>query len=241
MKINHLFAGIAIGLCSCIAALAQGTVIINDPSGASEEVRLTLSAAEQAIMDRDVLPKVRVKLGPDACGADEEAGVVAGRSEGAFTRPGAKQVFLFYQFCQTGNGIGSAGVAIIEGGRLVASFVAPQSGWTVSASELPDINQNGLNEIALYYSGGMHQGAGGTGVDIVEVSGGTLKGLGWYQAEGFTEKGPVTGWRVTVNPGKRPVFFREKYIQNASGKWRKTGKPLPLKLGEITGPFETLK
>src|SRR5207247_1850178 len=128
----------------------------------------------------------------------EESISIAGRGDGAFTRAGAKQVFIFYEFCETGNGLGSAGLAVLENGRVVASFVAPETGWGVNAASLPDLNQNGLNEIALYYSGGMHQGAGGTGVDIVEYSAGKLKGIGWYQAEGFNETGPVFGFRVTV-------------------------------------------
>lgn len=52
--------------------------------------------------------------------------------------------------------------------KVISSYVA-ESGWTLGITVLPDINQNGFDEFALYYSGGMHQGQGGTGVDILEV------------------------------------------------------------------------
>lgn len=236
MKIKQLpLAAFVIGTV-CVFAAAQTPVVINDPMGKSTEWKL--SAAEQAIMDKSVLPAVREKLAGDLC---EETIEVAGILQGSFTRAAARQTLIFYQFCQTGNGLGSAGVAVIEDGEVAASFVAPDSGWTIDAKVLPDINQNGLNEVALYYSGGMHQGEGGTGVDLHEFSGGKLKGIGWFQAESFTADDVVTGYRVTAKPGKVPVFTREKYVQNPPGKWRKIGAPVALKLTPVNGIFETIK
>jgi hypothetical protein len=222
----------------CLMALsisAQAPVIINDPT--VEAAKVELSAAEQGLMDKSILPKVRAKLLGDAC---EETIEVSGRVQGAFTKAGANQTLIFYQFCQTGNGLGSVGVAVFENGRVAANVVSAESGWSADARVLPDINQNGVDEIALYYSGGMHQGAGGTGVDIMEFSAGGLKGIGWFQAEEFTETSPVMGYKVSVKPGKSPTFLREKYIQNAAGKWRKSGMILPLKLKKIEEIFEAL-
>ena len=217
--------------------LGQTQVVVNDPTLPSPaEAKLT--AAEQSILDKSVLPAVRAKLASDICPEEVTA---AGVVQGAFTRAGARQTLIFYQFCITGNGMGAAGVAVIEDGAVVGSYIAAESGFTVDARALPDINQNGVNEIALYYSGGLHQGEGGTGVDIVEVANGALKGIGWFQAESFTAEGPTTGYKVTAKPGKTPTFFREKYIQNSAGKWRKAGSQTPLKLTEITGTFETIK
>ena len=148
---------------------------------------------------------------------------------------------IFYQYCQTGNGIGSAGLVILENGKPVANFLAEEAGWTEDSSVLPDINQNGVDEIELYYSGGMHQGDGGIGVDIVEYSAGSIKGSAGISRMGIRRQGPVFGFKVTVNPGKVPAFFKQKYLQNAAGNWRQTGKVLPLKLGEIVCPFEPIK
>jgi hypothetical protein len=245
MKTRYLAAAFSVCLFVSAFAAGQGSLLINDPTAAdapgaiSSDNKYKLSATEQAAMDKYVFPKARIKL-KESCG-DEEAIEIAGRQQGSFTKAGADQTLIFYQFCQTGNGLGTAGVTILEAGRPVANFVAPNSGWTMDSAVLPDINQNGLDEIALYYSGGMHQGEGGTGVDIFEYSAGGLKGIGWYQSDGFSETGPVFGYKVTVNPGKTPAFFKQKYLQNAAGKWRISGKALPLKLTEVIGTFEPLK
>jgi len=225
------------GVClMSLSILGQTAYVINDPT--VEPVKTELSAAEQSLMDKSILPRVREKLKSDIC---EETIEVSGRAQGAFTKAGTKQTVIFYQFCQTRNGLGSVGVAIIENGRVVGNFVSAESGWPDTAKTLPDINQNGLDEIALYYSGGMHQGAGGTGVDIMEFSAGGLKGIGWFQAEEFTETSPVMSYKVTVNPGKTPAFFSEKYISNGTAKWKRPGKILPLRLKKVNSEFESIK
>lgn len=225
-----------ITFAASISMCAQQAIVIHDPTVEAAKVELTRD--EQSLIDKSILPKARIKLKGDAC---EETIEVSGRVEGAFTRAGAKQTLIFYQFCQTGNGLGSVGVAVLENGRAVANLVSAESGWSVDARRLPDINQNGLDEIALYYSGGMHQGAGGTGVDIFEFSGPNLQGIGWFQAEEFSEKSPVYGYRVTAVPGKVPAFTRERYTQNSKGAWRKTGTSTKLKLTEVVSKFEILK
>ena len=246
MKTKHLPLVVFTVCLLSLSTVGQTPVVINDPASQSAKMeqsaidaaKIVLSPTEQGLMDKSILPRVREKLKSESC---EESIEVSGRVQGAFTKAGSKQSLIFYQFCQTGNGLGSVGVAIMENGRVTGNYVAADAGWSVDAKALPDIDQNGFDEVALYYSGGMHQGAGGTGVDILEFSPGRAKGIGWYQAEGFTETSPVFGYRVTVNPGKTPAFFREKYIQNSAGKWRKTGKITPLKLGKIIGEFEAVK
>ena len=235
MKITQLAAAIMAIAFVSISAFGQSAVVINMPNEAP--VKVTLSAAEQQIMDKNILPKVRKKLVVEGC---EESIEVAGIIHGAFSRTGANQTVIFYQFCQTGNGLGSTGLALIENGKAVGSWVSAESGWTMDAKALPDINQNGLNEIELFYSGGMHQGEGGTGVDIMEFSGGSLKGVGRFQAEGFTEK-TANAYKVTVRPGRTPAFFREKWTANSAGTYRKVGNALPLKLKPVFGSFEAIK
>lgn len=238
MNIKHFALAVFAAGIFGIPGFSQGTVVLYDPVTAASEPKYELTPAEKAIMDKDVLPKVRAKLAGDAC---EETIEIAGRGHGSFTKAGAKQTFIFYQFCQTGNGLGSAGVAIIDGGRLVGSFVSRDAGWAVDAATIADIHQNGLDEITLFYSGGLHQGGGGTGVDIVEYSGGALKGIGWFQAEEFSEDSPVQGYKVSAKPGKVPALFREEYTQNAAGKWRKSSKVMALKMMAVNGTFETIK
>ncbi|MEO8649766.1 MAG: hypothetical protein ABI539_11430, partial [Acidobacteriota bacterium] len=104
---------------AALAASGQSRIVINDP--ASEPANAKLSAAERRLIDRLVLPRVRPILKSEICEEEFEPAAVL---QGAFTRPAAKQTLVFYQFCQTGNGLGSAGVAIIESGGVAASFVS---------------------------------------------------------------------------------------------------------------------
>lgn len=217
-------------------SFGQGTVTVNLPG--QEEAKTAMTAEEKKVFDRSVLPKIRSKLRNDVC---EESVDISGVLRGSFTKPAAAQTLVFYQFCQSGNGLGSAGVAIIENGRVAANYVAPEAAWTLEARKLPDIDQNGLDEAVLYWSGGMHQGAGGSGADIWEFSAAAAKGIGWFQAESFDDRSPVTGWKVTAQPAPRPRFFREKYTQTAAGKWRRSGRVLPFKLDPAVITFSPLK
>jgi len=235
MKTTYLPASVIIITFLSIAAFAQSIVVINTPG--EESAKPELSTTEKRLMDRNILPKVRKRLAGEAC---EESVEVAGIIHGAFAKAGASQTLVFYQFCQTGNGLGSVGAALFEGNRVVANLVSEESGWSIDAKVLPDINQNGLNEVALYYSGGMHQGSGGTGVDIMEFSGSALKGIGWFQAESFTERTNYS-FKVSVKPGPVPQFFSEKWTSNSKGKYRRVGNQVQLKLKPAFGKFEAVK
>ena len=83
----------------------------------------------------------------------------------------------------------------------------------------------------------MHQGAGGTGVDVFEFSGNSLHGLGWFQSEGFSEDAPTFGYKVYVKQGKAPVFSRQKYLLGNNEKWRPSGKLAVFKPGENIAKF----
>jgi hypothetical protein len=215
---------------------AQGSLVIVDPTVKFTE-KAKLSAADQSVFDRDALPKYKTKYGDGTCNVEPE---IAGVVRGAFTRAGAKQTLVFFQVCQTGNGLGIVGITVIENGKVVGTFGA-DTGWTLDAGVLPDINGNGLNEFTLSYGGGMHQGQGGVGVDIVEFSGGLPKGLGWFKAEEFTDTEPTAVWRVTANPGKSPVYFSQKFTSSDDVKWQKAGGITPLKLTNAVGSFEIVK
>ena len=213
----------------------QNPVIINVPGAETKNPRLT--AADKALIERSALPNVRKKLVDDSC---EESFEPAGVLEGSFSKAGAAQRLVFYQFCVTGNGLGWSGLILIANNRVVGSYVT-DTGTVIGFKSLPDINENGLNEVALYWSGGTHQGAGGTGVDVVELGPAGLKGIGWFQADSFSEDGPSVGYKVTVKPGPAPVFYRERYVENAGGKWRRTAAARPFRLQKTVSTFEAVK
>ena len=237
MRTSYLIVASMLAFLLFNSAAGQSTIVVNDPT--VDATKIELSRSEQVLFEKQVLPAAKEKLASDLC--DEAEPEVTGRAVGAFTRAGANQTLIFYQYCQTGNGLGSVGVAIIENKKIVASFVSAEGGWSDRAATIPDLNQNGLDEVALYYSGGLHQGAGGTGVDIMEFSNGNLKGLGWFLAEEFTESSLVTGYKIVAKQAKLPTFTRTKYIQNAAGKWRKAGDPVAIKLKSAVVRFEAIK
>ncbi|HLM01199.1 MAG TPA: hypothetical protein VK400_09075 [Pyrinomonadaceae bacterium] len=219
------------------AAFAQTTIVVSDPT--KNEKSPTASAAEENLIKRNALPQARKLWAEDETCTEEFE--IAGAAKGAFTRAGAKQTLIFYQFCQIGNGFGHNGLVLMENGKIAAHYTSA-GGWAIGLKSLPDINQNGLDEFTVFYSGGMHQGQGGTGVDVMEFSSaGTVKGLGWFQADMYGEETGDYGYKVTVKPGKAPVFYREKYISLSDNKWRKSGRIAAFRLGKPYGKFEVLK
>ncbi|KXJ98552.1 MAG: hypothetical protein UZ17_ACD001002621 [Acidobacteria bacterium OLB17] len=220
-------------------AFAQGTIVVHDPMLPAKDGEAKPPRSIEKIYETKILPPVRKKLVSDSC---SDSPTFTGAVNGSFTKAGARQTAVFYQFCETGNGLGMVGLAIIENGRLVSSFVQ-DSGWAFDIGRVADVNRNGLDEIALEFGGGMHQGEGGTGVSIYEFKDGKPVELGWYQSSKFTETETTAAWRLTAKPGKRPIFYRQKYVMNRAGKYRRSGANKAFKLEELEGgnEFEEVK
>jgi len=216
-----------------VTAFTQGTVVVHDPT--KQWPMPKLSTAEQAILDKALLA-VRRTVPKDICDQEPEA---AGVARGAFTRPGSRQMITFYQICQTGNGLGWVGLILSEGDKVIGNYVA-DSGWTVGVQTVPDIDRNGLDEFVLAYGGGIHQGEGGVGVDVMQFVSGAPKGIGWYQAEKFDESENVTVWKLTARPGKSPVFYKQRFTGNGQ-KYKPAGAPAITKLRKAYGAFERVK
>jgi hypothetical protein len=216
------------------SALGQ-TVLINDPTIAENET--PLPAAERALIERDVWPALSSKFAGEMCEPEFDS---ASLIRGSFSKPNVNQALVYFQICQTGNGLGIVGLALVENSKVVSVF-ASDVGWSAGARTLPDINQNGLDEFALYYSGGMHQGAAGTGVDLFEFSGNALRGLGWFQSEGFSEDAPTFGYKAFAKKGKVPVFSRQKFILGNKKKWRPSGKLAIFKPGKNVANFTAVR
>ena len=232
---NRLFSILIAVFFFSAATFAQQNIVINNPT-VEEKPAIFTDAEENLIVER-VLPKARKHWGSDAVCTEEFQ--ITGKADGAFTKAGAQQTLLFYQFCQVGNGFGYNGLVLVENNKIVGSYIS-EGGWAGKAKTLPDINRNGLDEFALYYSGGMHQGAGGIGVDVMEFSAAAIKPLGWFQSDGFTEE-DSTAYKVSVKPGKVPVFYREKYDGVGENKWKKVGKIVAFRLEKAYAAFSPLK
>jgi hypothetical protein len=236
MKNKCLFSFLIVFCFLAADAFAQASIVVNDPTTTGKPAMP--SAAEENIIKRSVLPTARKIWTDDICLEEFE---IAGAVKGSFTRAGAKQTLIFYKFCLIGNGFGHNGLVLMENGRITASYGSKGS-RALDIKALPDINRNGLNEFAVYYSGEMQYGEGGSGVDILEFSrGGAIKGIGWFQADMYGEVSGDYGYKVTVKTGRTPVFYREKYMVSPSNKWRKAGKIAQFKLGRIFSEFSLME
>lgn len=224
------------GLLSGSLAASSQTVVVHDPTTGGDPAELT--AAEQAIFDRQALPRVRKAIPEETCGESlQPAGVV----RGAFTAKGKRQSLVFYEYCQTGNGFGWNGLVLIEGDKVVGNFIS-DGGWGVDIGSVPDINENGILEFTLSYSGGMHQGQGGTGVELMEFSGGKPVGIGWYKAEAFGPTEAVTSWKLTAKPGTPPTFYKQKFFSGEGRKPKAVGKAAVTRLDKaFVSKFEAVK
>lgn len=233
MKNQHFL--VILFLLFASSVFAQQTVVINDPNEPTKEAQANPEI--EALLNRDLFPKLKKHWESDSCPGEMK---VIGTGNGAFSKVGSAQTLVFFEYCQTGNGLGNNGVVLIENGKISTTYVS-EGGWAVTLRKLPDINKNGLDEFALYYSGGMHQGQGGIGVDVMEFSAAGLKGLGWFQAESFDEDDNDYAYKVSTKTGKAPLFYREKYTSIGEAKWRKSGKATPIKLSKAIGEFKLLK
>ena len=130
---------------------------------------------------------------------------------------------------------------MLENGKVVASYIAEDGDEASGARSLPDIDQDGINEVVLEVSGGMHQGSGGTGAELIEFTAAGLKSLGWFTEDEFSENGPSIAYRVTAKPGKPPLFYRQKFTSRNEKKWNPAGKPVPFKLGKPLVKFTAVK
>jgi len=236
MKRRILIGILSAQMLFAAAVFGQQTVIISEPDAKAEP--LIMNTAVVNTIKREILPKARKYWAKnDSCAEDFK---LIARVRGSFSAPNASQELVLYEFCQTGNGFGNNGLVLMEGGKINGSYVS-ESGWAVDLKVLPDINQNGLNEFLVYYSGGMHQGIGGTGVDLMEFSAASgIKGLGWFQSDSYGEESGDWSYKVSVKTGKTPIFYREKYISK-NDKLQKSDKPAPFKLGKAYSSYTALK
>ncbi|MBX7053684.1 MAG: hypothetical protein K1X36_01930 [Pyrinomonadaceae bacterium] len=219
------------------AAAAQKTLVVYDPTIEPEDIEQVLPDDEQAVFDSTVLPKLKAKYQSDGCAVDP---MLAGEVTGSFTKKGAVQNLAFFQVCQTGNGLGVVAVVVFEKGKLVGIW-GDNSGWTMNVDKVADLNLNGVDEFALSFGGGMHQGKGGIGVDVMEFGARGPVSIGWFQAESISDTDTEYAWRVTARQGKVPAFYRQKYVPNRDGKLLKRGPNTVFKLTKMVSEFEAIK
>lgn len=235
MKRYLLFWPAAILLVFSVNSLGQtGIVVVHDPTKPAAKTKMT--PGEETAFDRALVP-VRRAIKSEVC---SESVDISGIVHGAFSRTDAVQTLVFYQYCQTGNGFGEAGLVLIENDNAIDNFIA-DAGWTLDIGRVADVNKNGLDEFTLAYSGGLHQGQGGAGVDLMEFANGMPAGLGWYKSEEYNDTQVSSSWKLTAKSGPTPVFYRQKFTSRDGTKWRAVGAASAFKLGSTYSKFEVVK
>lgn len=223
-------------LFSTASITAQKTLVIYDPTIELMDEVPALPDDEAAIYEASVLRKLKAKYESEGCSVDPE---LLGEVSGSFTKKGVVQKAAFYQVCTTGNGLGIIAVIIFEDAKLVGIW-GENSGWGTKINTIADLNLNGIDELTLSFGGGLHQGQGGVGVEIIEFRSGKPQVLGWFQAERTMDTQTESAWKVSVKTGKAPTFYRQKYKANSRGKLIKTGVNSIFKLTTVENNFELI-
>ena len=246
---NFRFAAGVLGALFSLfsAGFAQGQVVLYDP--ASRESGPVRSESDERFVKDRLAPKAReIWSGDKHC--DSSNLNVIGSADGSFTRAGASQQAVVYEYCQTGNGFAYNGIAVVERGRVVTHF-AVEGGWNFGVSRVPDLNQNGRDEIAIETGGGMHQGYTGSSVTVLELTDATAKELGVFLVYTNECENPVAdkfcdrNYRLTATPATKPAFFRQKYVNRGTEekpRWAASGKPAAAKrIGDLSTKYELIK
>lgn len=224
MKLVNRLLIFLLSLTLFSTAFAQATVVVYDPSKPESETNF--SDAEAEALKNEIDPLLKKVVAADVCSGDFQ---ITNAAEGAFTRRSAKQKAFLYEYCQNGNGFSYGGVAVTENGKIVSNYYF-NGGWQMDFWSLPDINGNGLNEMAIHWSGGMHQGQIGTAIIVLENSLGRLAEIGGTQASWSECDGDNSSlkcgysWKVTAKRAAKPVFYHQKMVGGEGQKWRTVGK-----------------
>lgn len=220
-------------------AFGQTTQVVFDPTIKTSETKV--SPAEEKLV-KTVLPKTRKSWTEDSCAEDFS---VTGKASGSFTKQNAAQTAYLYEFCQTRNGFANDGIVIVEAGKIVAHYLY-EGAWALNLTSLPDINNNGIDELVVHNSGGMHQGIFGTGLDVLEITTKGVKEFGATQTSyndcgaGLSKKCSDDNYKITVVKGATPVFYSQKFVETKK-KWKAVGKSAKAKMFKLEYKYRLVR
>ncbi len=232
----------AVLACSATAARADPPVVIFDAR--ADPPQAQPAAAEAALLERVVRPEARrAWRGADVC---SDAFEVIGRVRGSFTRPGARQSAVLYRFCDVGRQTGMSGVAVLEAGR-VAAHVVYEGGGEDAIAALPDVDEDGLSEIAIAGTG-TGQGTMDRGMSILELGPRGVKKLGFFAIYhddcGTEHRRPAERAAVLyATPGPAPRFFVDRFTRPCEAKvrWRAASARAPIQPDEDETTYRRLR
>ena len=172
-------------------------------------------------------------------GYEEEVRVLS-VAEGAFTRPGVAEQAVLYLMARWPRCCPKVGLAIVEGDDLVRNVAF--EGSTHGVGSVPDLDGDGIEEVALLSSFGM---GGDEESSVVLLSlGDTLSGWAGAQvsASGCAAgREQETAFSVTAEPGDPPTFTSESFVRSCSGgAWEPGPGSEPLALHPVASETYTL-
>ncbi len=178
-----------------------------------------ITKAEQALVKRKVLTRAK-----DFWQCDSEF-EVCGKTEGFFTSRRAKQTAFLYRYNSTGHNFANDGIAVFENGKLVGHF-AYQGGWEYGIICLPDLDGDGLNEIALE-GGFTNMGESTSTVFLYSLNPKKRRRLATILTSDYVESPPAekpkeTAYQLFAIDGKNPRFETQQY-EHVNKKWIKVG------------------
>jgi hypothetical protein len=252
LRLNR--TGLFLSLAIASALLAAPGVRAQSPKPIFDG-RLTLkpavlSTAEEKLMKDKVVPDARRQWHERGRDGVCEVGfqpTALDAAPGSFTAPKAAQKAILYKYCTFGHDMALDGIAVIENGRLVAHVIF-EGGENRAIGALPDINGNGLSEIAIT-GGATNQGITSAWIAIIELTAGDVTRLGrtaTYSDDcGVNEKScKITANRISVIAGKTPAFYREVFTDTGAAagpsSWKKVIGLSPVSLDEDQVEYEFL-
>jgi len=151
--------------------------------------------------------------------------------EGAFTRSGARQRAVLYLMSVEPRADPKTGLAVVEGDALVRNVALGGANGLVA---IPDLDDDGRDELALLHSYGMG-GSEETSLALVSLAedapvrswGSTL--LGYHSCGTGSPHASAETVRLLAAPG--PAFLVERYRDAAcEGRWTRDGEPEAIEL-----------
>jgi len=194
--------------------------------------------AEKSFVEKEVRPKEAVikKLAEmEDYEYASDAFSVSSVVEGSFTKPNSKQKAYLYTLSISDEMKYPPqidGIIIAEDGKVISHYVKQGvRGSYDSLKTLPDINQNGLDELVLNPSNSINFDKFQKSVEIYEAADGLIN-LGSFltftydNSSDVSNAGVAIAYKISVEGGKKPIFYRETYEQKSDkDKWQLKKKP----------------
>lgn len=222
--------------------VADGREEVSSKEPAAEDTKFAeaeFTANEAKILDSSSM----------GCDEDSKGMSVLATVSGSFTKAGAEQKALLYEYCRSGRNFGIGGVIISEAGAAVAHYAFGENGLFYDMSTIKNLRGKGIDAIVLS-AAGTGQGYTNNDVSIFEFADGTIDFIGsagTYESNGGAAASDAdiltTAYRISVQTGSDPIFYRDTFEQNGGAKdWKETSKDEKFDLNKETpGRFEKVR